>query len=116
MLQFKCSEDDKNDRLFKYELIWISFMFSDNDLTRIDVESEGTINHEEICSKVWGSKNSRILSRMTSSFEISVWDLRSLCEWAYECDDKFEGTSVNHWDTMWVERWMIKLLECSSFC
>ena len=71
-------------------------MFSDDDLIRIGVEFEGTINCEKIRFKVWESKNSRILSRMTSSFEIDVWDLYSLYEWAYECNDKFEGTSVNH--------------------
>ena len=78
-------------------------MFSDDDLMRIDVESEGTINREGIRSKVWGSKNSGILSRMTSSFKIGVWDLRSLCEWAYKCDNKFEDINVNCQDTMWVE-------------
>ena len=116
MLQFKCSENDKNNHLFKYKLIWISFVFSDDDLMRIDVKSEGTINCGGIRSEVWESKNSRILSRMTSSSKIGVWDLRSLCEWAYECDNKFEGTSVNRRDAMWVEWWMMKLLECSSFC
>ena len=91
-------------------------MFSNDNLIRIDVESESTINCEKIHFKVWESKNSRILLRITSSFKINVWDLRSLCEWVYECDDKFEGIDVNCRDAMWVEWWMMKLLECSLFC
>ena len=47
-------------------------MFSGGDLTRIGVESEGTINRGGIRSEVWGSKNSKILSRMTSPSEIGV--------------------------------------------
>ena len=95
MLWFKCLKNNKNDHLFKYKLIWISFVFSDDNLIRIGVEFEGTINCEEIHSEVWKLKNSRILSRMISSSKISVWDLQNLCEWVYECDNKFEGTNVN---------------------
>ena len=116
MLWFRCSKNDEDNRLFEYELIWISFVFSGDDLTRIDVESEGTINRGRIRSEVWESKDSRILSRMMSPFEIGVWDLWSLCEWVYECDDKFEGTDVNYRDAMRAERRMMKLLKCSLFC
>ena len=52
MLRFRCSGDDEDDRLFEYELIWISFVFSGGDLTRIGVESEGTINRGGIRSGV----------------------------------------------------------------
>ena len=71
-MRFRCSGDDEDDRLFEYELIWISSVFSGGDLTRIGVESEGTINRGGIRSGVWGPKDSGILSRMTFPSEIGV--------------------------------------------
>ena len=72
MLWFKYSKNDKNDYLFKYKLIWIFFVFNNNDLMRLGVKFESTINHKRICFKVWESKNSRILLRMMFSSKISV--------------------------------------------